>query len=498
MAFGQDIKAGRAYVELMLRDKDFYKRLGLAGQGLKKWAIKAAKWGSAIGAAATIGAVKAASDLEETMNKFNVVFGEQSKRVKAWGDEFASQVGRSRKQIADFMANSQDLFVPLGFEPGAAEEMSKQVTQLSIDLASFNNMQDADTIRDLHAALTGSGEVMKKYGVIVSEAAVKQEALNMGLDPKKITDQQKVQARLNIILRGTTAAQGDAVRSSGSLANQMKALQAEVMNLAADFGQVLLPVVQSFAKNAIEWIRTAGNFIANHSRQVMVYIRDLYVNTFGTMMFVIHDFGKIWKTVSLGAQLRVVQFGEQVKYFFGEFGPELLKRFGMAFIELGKIIGTVLVNAARNTALFFESIAQRKEFTPVSILDGYTSAMADLPPVAKRQITELEKQLKSELDQAAEDLVVSYDDYVKKFSDDIPLPQIGSAGSVGESSSVDPTVNRRFNAAQNEVFSTFSAAAAAAQSGGGERSAERRHKEQKKILENIERAIKQQKGILLA
>ena len=46
-------------------------------------------------------------------------------------------------------------------------------------------------LRDLHAALTGSGEVMKKYGVLVNEAAAKQEVLNQGLDPKVATDQQK-------------------------------------------------------------------------------------------------------------------------------------------------------------------------------------------------------------------------------------------------------------------------------------------------------------------
>ena len=94
--------------------------------------------------------------------------------------------------------------------------MSKQITALATDLASFNNLADDDVLRDLHAALTGSGEVMKKYGVIVSEAAVKQELLNQGLDPKNATEQQKVMARLAIIMRGTTAAQGDAARSAGS------------------------------------------------------------------------------------------------------------------------------------------------------------------------------------------------------------------------------------------------------------------------------------------
>jgi len=140
-----------------------------------------------------IPAIKKASDYQEVMSKFETVFGDRTSEVKAWGDEFANQVGRSKTQTAQFLAGAQDLFIPLGFEPGAAEQMSKTVTGLAVDLASFNNMADEDVMRDLQAAMTGSGETMKKYGVIVSEAAVKQELLNQGLDPKVASDQQKVQ-----------------------------------------------------------------------------------------------------------------------------------------------------------------------------------------------------------------------------------------------------------------------------------------------------------------
>lgn len=223
--------------------------------GLTSYAKRAVLGLGAVAAAALVPAIKVASDLEETMNKFNVVFGESSSEVKAWGDGFAGTVGRSKLQIADFLASSQDLFVPLGFEPGAAEKMSKNITALAVDLASFNNMQDTDTLRDLQAALTGSGEVMKKYGVIVSEAAVKQQALSMGFDPKNLTEQQKVMARMQIIMEGTTAAQGDATRSAGSFANQMKALKATFSDTAAEIGGVFLPVATSALKGLIAGIK---------------------------------------------------------------------------------------------------------------------------------------------------------------------------------------------------------------------------------------------------
>ena len=256
-----------AYVELQTRGLN---RTGRAISGIANEFTSFARgplaWVSgglaAMGVGFSLGhVIGEASKVEETMNKFNVVFGENSDMVKQWSDTFGDRVGRSKEQIASFMAGTQDLFVPLGFEPGAATEMSKQITKLSIDLASFNNLDDQKPLEDLQAALTGSGEVMKKYGVLVNEAAVKNELLNMKIDPKKATDQDKVLARLNIIMAGTTAAQGDAERSSGSYANQMKRLQAEISNASAEIGAVFLPMVTKMVTWVADGVKAMQPYI---------------------------------------------------------------------------------------------------------------------------------------------------------------------------------------------------------------------------------------------
>ncbi|MFH1302327.1 MAG: hypothetical protein ABIK07_14800 [Planctomycetota bacterium] len=261
-------------MELFTKDAGLRKGLDAAKRRLDAFGkfaagigVKVAAFGSAVVAPFGL-AIKAGSDLQETMNKFDVVFGSNAKAVKAWGDEYGKQVGRSERQIADFMASNQDLLVPMGFEEDAATKMSKDITQLSVDLASFNNMQDADTLRDLQAALTGSGEVMKKYGVIVSQAAVNQELLNMGMNPKTATEAQKAQARFAIIMRGTTAAQGDAIRSADGWANQKKALAAQIENVAGKIGNVLLPVVTPLLMHVNKGVQLFGEFIEENQELV--------------------------------------------------------------------------------------------------------------------------------------------------------------------------------------------------------------------------------------
>ena len=176
--------AGTAFLTLQLRGKkkvnkdlqsmnDRLKRFGGAIKGIAAalaTAFVVRKSADFLGSA-----IKQASDMQETMNKFNVVFGQSSAEMKKFSDEMAAGFGRSKQQIADFLSSSQDLLVPMGLSADAATGMSKGMAALAMDLGSFNNMADASVMTDLHAALTGSGEVMKKYGVIVSESAVKQE-----------------------------------------------------------------------------------------------------------------------------------------------------------------------------------------------------------------------------------------------------------------------------------------------------------------------------------
>jgi len=298
---GRRARAGHAEVTASIKDR-------ISG-GLKRikakmnsFAASSAKIGGGLlgGALAAgslfIAPIKSASRLQETMAKFDVVFGENAESVKGWADGFASEVGRSEQQIADFMASNQDLLVPMGLEPGAATEMSKQITGLAVDLASFNNMNDADAQRDLQAALTGSGEVMKKYGVVMSQAAVNQQLLNDGIDPKTATNAQKVYARMNIILKGTTAAQGDAVRSGNSWANVQKRIWASVDNTLASIGSGLLPIISEYG-NKVAWlIETSGSWISQNQHIVQWIAAGIGVVGLAGVAFL--GLGAVFGTVS--------------------------------------------------------------------------------------------------------------------------------------------------------------------------------------------------------
>lgn len=226
----------------------------------------ATRYGTVIGAAVggttvalLTNAISKASDLQETMNEFNVVFGDNAGKMEQWGTTFASQVGRSKQQVLDFMSQAQGLIIPMGVDPTQAEQMSQTLTALSMDLASFHNSTDAEAFEALRSALTGEAEPMKKFGVIVNETAVKAELLKKGLDPTTANEAQKAMARYNIILEGTKQAQGDVERSGDSFANRLKALYAAWEDLSAGIGTMFLPVAEALLGWFTEFVQSLGN-----------------------------------------------------------------------------------------------------------------------------------------------------------------------------------------------------------------------------------------------
>lgn len=208
-------------------------------------------------------AIDAASDVEEAYGKYNVVFGQFADSTEAALTQIADVTKRSKYDLIEYAATLQDTFVPLGFARGEAAAMSEQLVQLSIDLASFNNVAEADVVRDLQSALVGNTETLRKYGVIANDASIKQEALELGLwDGVGAVDAQtKAQSILSLTLKGTTDAQGDAERTADSYANVSRDLDSALKDLSVTVGTQLLPSATKTQARMAELTRQATDFL---------------------------------------------------------------------------------------------------------------------------------------------------------------------------------------------------------------------------------------------
>jgi len=207
--------------------------------------------------------VNMASSVEEMQSKSSVVFGKFVDSVRGQLEQFGNEVGRSTHELEQMASSIQDTFVPMGFARGEASKLSIQLTKLAVDVASFNNASDTETMMAFQSALVGNHETVRRFGVVITEATLKQELLRMGINKnaKDVTNAEKVQARLNLIIAGTSDAQGDATRTSGSFANSSKALSSAIDELIVTSITPLLPALTNIVIGFTNTVKATEDFL---------------------------------------------------------------------------------------------------------------------------------------------------------------------------------------------------------------------------------------------
>jgi hypothetical protein len=214
--------------------------------------------------AAGAAAVNAASDYQEMASKTDAVFKGSSDDIKAWADGAAQDFGMSKTAALDAATSFGNMFLQLGFGAGEAEKMSTSITELATDFASFFNTNPADAVDAISAAFRGEYDAVQKFVPTINAAAVQQKALKMGLaeTTAELTEQDKALASYQLIMEGAGEAAGDFDKTSDSMANQSRILQAEFENLKIEVGTGLLPAVSAATSALVDMIGVANKVTA--------------------------------------------------------------------------------------------------------------------------------------------------------------------------------------------------------------------------------------------
>jgi hypothetical protein len=231
-----------------------------AAFAINKMALPAA---IAFGAIVTGGykAAQAASDFNETVSKSGIIFGTASTEIKKFADTAAASLGLSRQAALDAAATMGTFGKSAGLAGTDLSNFSIEMVKLSGDLASFHNANPADVALALGAALRGEAEPIRKFGVLLNDAAVKAQAMKMGLydGTGALSAQAKVLATQKLILEQTSDAQGDFARTSTGAANQQRILSAQVDNAKVAIGQAFLPILEAVLPVLVNFATTIGN-----------------------------------------------------------------------------------------------------------------------------------------------------------------------------------------------------------------------------------------------
>lgn len=211
---------------------------------------------SSVGKALTIGITtpviaagaaiyKYSSDLTEAENKTKEVFKNMSSDVLDWSQTSLDKMGMARSTALDAVSLYGGMATAMGLTRKSATDMSKSLTELSVDLASFHNTSLDQASTALKSIFTGETETLKNYGIVMTEANLKAYALSQGIKTNysEMTQAEKVQLRYNFVMNASKDAIGDYERNCGEAASQMKKLPEALKELATSFKENVEPTI---------------------------------------------------------------------------------------------------------------------------------------------------------------------------------------------------------------------------------------------------------------
>jgi hypothetical protein len=210
----------------------------------------------------------AASDLEENLSKVNVVFGEGAASIENFAKTAASSLGQSQNAVLQAAGTFGTFGKAAGLSGQDLATFSNDFTALASDLASFNNTTPEQAINAIGSALRGEAEPLRQFGVLLSDSALKNEALALGLEISNgaLSAQTKILAAQSLIYKQTGDAQGDFARTSDGLANSSRVLKAQMADLQVSIGKALLPAVQAVLPVIKDFATWAANNPQNFTR----------------------------------------------------------------------------------------------------------------------------------------------------------------------------------------------------------------------------------------
>ena len=218
--------------------------------------------------------IDAASNLNESISKVGII-GKSSDQILSWSQDAATSMGMSQQAALEAAGTYGNLAVSLGLPQDKAATMSTSLVGLAADMASFNNVPVDEALQALQSGLTGETQPLKKFGVNLNEAALKQQAMAMGLSDGKgpLDASAKAQAAYALMMQQSTTAQGDFTRTSDGLANKTKISAAQFEDMKAKIGEALLPAmtaITSFIGDSfLPALEAIGSWIADH-KEIMV------------------------------------------------------------------------------------------------------------------------------------------------------------------------------------------------------------------------------------
>lgn len=208
-------------------------------------------------------AVAKFNDFYEATDLFHNAMGNLSGEADTLISKMQGLLGVDPTKAMTYMATIQSLGTSFGLTSDKAYVLSKNLTQLAYDEASYWNKDVAETFTAMSSAISGEIEPIRRLGVDLSQARLQQELLALGFNKQvsSLSQADKAVLRYIAIMKQTANIQGNLAQTIQSPANQIKILKAQLDMLAKSVGSLLYPALKSILPPLIAAVQLIREFV---------------------------------------------------------------------------------------------------------------------------------------------------------------------------------------------------------------------------------------------
>ena len=208
-------------------------------------------------------AVAKFNDFYEATDLFHNAMGNLSGEADTLISKMQGLLGVDPTKAMTYMATIQSLGTSFGLTSDKAYVLSKNLTQLAYDEASYWNKDVAETFTAMSSAISGEIEPIRRLGVDLSQARLQQELLALGFNKQvsSLSQADKAVLRYIAIMKQTANIQGNLAQTINSPANQIKILKAQLDMLAKSVGSLLYPALKSILPPLIAAVQLIREFV---------------------------------------------------------------------------------------------------------------------------------------------------------------------------------------------------------------------------------------------
>lgn len=243
----------------------------------------------------TADSIRDASNLQESINAINVVFGDSADEIHALGEESAESFGLSRRAFNEFATRFSAFGREISEGTGRdVVEIVDEITGRVADFASVHNLSMERAAEVTQSTLAGETEVFRRFGGDVSAATVEMRLLEEGIidQGEAASEQEKILGRYLEFMDQTAVTAGDFANTSDDLANKQRIFSAELEDTRAEIGEDLLPVMTDLldvGQDLIPVLVTIGEVVGIIGRGLAIALAGSDVERFGIQVGVAVD-----------------------------------------------------------------------------------------------------------------------------------------------------------------------------------------------------------------